>query len=103
MTQTLQDLRREIDKVDRALVALLAQRLKVVDHVIAVKQHAGIPAALPERIEAVVDHVRLLAAEHGVPEQLVERVWRCLIDETIAYENAVLGTTPNIKASSPTS
>jgi isochorismate pyruvate lyase len=92
-THTLPELRREIDDVDRALVALLARRMKIVDRVISVKQAKGIPASLPERIEAVVEHVRGLAAEHGVPPQMAERLWRCLIDETIAYEKTVLGAT----------
>lgn len=93
MTHDLQELRRDIDEVDCALVALLARRMRIVDRVIAVKRQAGIPAALPERIEAVVEQACSLAAQHGVPERLVERLWRCLIDETIAYEEASLATT----------
>ena len=90
MTDVLQELRQDIDAIDRALVGLLAKRLKIVDQVIAVKRENGIASVVPERIEAVVDHVRAFAADHGIPQHMVENLWRCLIAETIAYEEAAL-------------
>ncbi len=83
-------LRREIDDVDAALVALLARRMRIVDRVIAVKKSTGVAAVVPERIEAVVARVRALAERDGVPPDMAEKLWRLLIAETIAYEQQSL-------------
>lgn len=88
----LADLRKEIDDIDAALVDLLARRFAVVDRVIAVKAREGLPALLPERVEEVVARVRTLAGAAGIPADAAESVWRALINQTIAYEEAVLGT-----------
>jgi isochorismate pyruvate lyase len=89
---TLADLRKEIDDIDAALVDLLARRFAVVDRVIGVKLREGLPALLPERVEVVVARVRTLAVAAGIPADAAEAVWRALINQTIAYEEAVLGT-----------
>jgi isochorismate pyruvate lyase len=50
----LADLRAVIDRIDRDIVALLAERVRCLDRVIAVKARDNLPAAIPERIEGVV-------------------------------------------------
>lgn len=90
MTDVLQDLREEIDDIDNALVELLARRLRIVDRVVTAKQQHGIPATVPERVESVIAHVRGLALKRQIPAAMAERLWRLLIAETIAYEEAAL-------------
>ena len=60
----LADLRAVIDRIDRDIVALLAERVQCLDEVIAVKTRDGLPAAIPERVEEVVK----------VPRSLMEQV-----------------------------
>lgn len=80
-------LRREIDSVDAAIVALLRQRLDIVERVITVKHREGLPANIPARVEEVVASVRAKAAAANVPPDLAETLWRDLIAWTIAYES----------------
>lgn len=91
----LADLRAVIDRIDRDIVALLAERVKVLDQVIAVKSRDNLPAAIPDRIEGVVANVRGEAEAAGMPPDLAEEIWRRLIDWSIAYEDRYLGGAEN--------
>jgi isochorismate pyruvate lyase len=86
----LADLRAEIDRIDEAIVSLLAQRMGVVETVIGVKVRKGLPARIPDRVEEVVAHVRAAAADKGAPPDLAETVWRAIIEWTIAHEEQAL-------------
>lgn len=88
----LSDLRCTIDRIDREIVALLAERVRCLDEVVAVKRRDNLPAAIPERVEQVVAHVRSEAAAAGMPPDLAEMLWRRLIDWSIAYEDGHLKT-----------
>lgn len=78
--------RVEIDRIDSAIVKLIAERMRVVDEVIAVKAKEGLPAFIPERVEEVAERVRAEASRLGAPPDLAERVWRHMMDWVIAYE-----------------
>jgi isochorismate pyruvate lyase len=85
-SQNLSELRAVIDRIDREIVALLAERVRCLDQVVEVKTREKLPAAIPERIEEVVAHVRAQAQAAGMPPDLAETLWRRLIDWSIAYE-----------------
>lgn len=87
----LAPLRARIDAVDAEIVRLLARRMEIVEEVIAIKARAGIPAALPDRVEEVVRKARREAEAAGVPADLAETLWRAMVDWIIAYEDGKLG------------
>ncbi len=87
----LSELRATIDRIDRDLVALLAERVRCLDKVVEVKTRENLPAAIPERVEEVVAHVRAQAQAAGMPPELAELLWRRLIDWSISYEERHLG------------
>jgi isochorismate pyruvate lyase len=99
--QNLADLRTVIDRIDRDIVSLLAERVRCLDEVIAVKARDSLPAAIPERIEGVVANVRLEAENAGMPPDLAEKLWRSLIDWSIAYEDKYLDGTKNKPKAQP--
>jgi isochorismate pyruvate lyase len=82
----LAELRAEIDRIDSELVKLLAERMKIVDRVVDVKQKAGLPALIPDRVEEVASRVRDEAKKLGAPPELAELVYRKMMDWVIAYE-----------------
>ena len=86
----LVQLRKQIDAADRSLVALLVQRMAIVDQIIAVKKVEGLPSAIPDRIEQVVKTVRAEAMAQNYSPEIVEKLWRILIAETIGYEENAL-------------
>jgi isochorismate pyruvate lyase len=86
----LADLRRAIDGVDGALVALLARRFGFVQNVVEVKKALGLPAAIPARVEEVITRVRAEAAAQGFLADTAEKLWRQLIADMIAFEEKAL-------------
>lgn len=90
---SMQDIRAEIDRLDAALMALLAQRAAYIDRAAQIKAEAGLPARISARVEEVVGNVGRLAAEFGLSPEPYEKMWRDLIDWSIAREEQVLGET----------
>lgn len=84
-------LRRQIDEIDRELVALLAERLTFIDRAAEIKMRDGLPAKIPARVEEVVANIVLQGQKAGLPPDLSEALWRIMIDFSIAREEVVLG------------
>lgn len=82
---TMTDVRHEIDRLDRALVALLAERQSFMDAAARIKGHRSAVLDRP-RIEDVVSKVLAEAERKGLSPAIAEPVWRTLIDRCIAYE-----------------
>jgi isochorismate pyruvate lyase len=79
------DIRREIDRVDRALVALMAERQAYIERAAELKSKRG--AVRDEaRIEDVIAKVLAQAEKDGLNAAIAEPVWRALIERSIAYE-----------------
>lgn len=85
------DIRAEIDRIDAALVRLLAERAAYIDRAAVIKETAGLPARITPRVEQVVANVRDHAQANGLSPDLVEMLWRRLIDWSIAREETRLG------------
>jgi isochorismate pyruvate lyase len=81
---SLAEVRAEIDRLDRLLIPLIAERGQAVLAAARFKSFADVPA--PDRVEQVVAHVKRLAREHGADEQVVETTWRCMIAAFIEAE-----------------
>ncbi|MDX2257613.1 MAG: chorismate mutase [Hyphomicrobiaceae bacterium] len=78
--------RAEIDRIDRDLVDLVAERFSYVDRAWQIKLHAAEGAVVPWRIQQVIDKVKARAGERGLPPELVEAMWRQMIGWFIQYE-----------------
>lgn len=89
--RTMAELRAEIDRLDAALVALLAERAGYIDRAAELKIGLGLPGRITSRVEEVVANVRGLAAARGLDPDLAEQLWRALVEWSIAREEATLG------------
>ncbi len=89
--QSMQELRVQIDKLDRQLIEMLVTRAGYIDRASELKPSEGLPARIPDRVEEVVQKVRAGSTEAGMDPELAERLWRILIDWSIAREERVLG------------
>jgi chorismate mutase len=77
--RTLDDLRKEIQDVDAAVIELLARRMRIVRAIGDVKRSQGIAVVDPAREAAVVSYVAQLARDSGLPEDDVrELFWRIM-------------------------
>ena len=83
--ETREDVRHEIDRLDTAIVDLIAERWGYVDRMWQIKNNAS-EAVVPWRIQAVIDRVRDRAEEKDLPPDLAEALWRQLIGWAIKFE-----------------
>jgi isochorismate pyruvate lyase len=86
---TMDEVRAEIDRIDKALVDLIGERFSYVDRAWKLKMSPA-EARVPWRIQQVIDKVRARAAERGLPPELVEALWRQMIGWFIQYEEEKL-------------
>ncbi len=86
MAVELNELRDQIDLVDKQMVDLLAQRLVLVEKVGEVKSKHGLPIYVPEREATMLASRREEAEKQGVPPQLIEDILRRTMRESYTSE-----------------
>jgi isochorismate pyruvate lyase len=89
----LDEIRAEIDRLDRRLVTLLAEREGLVRRAGRLKADTDDVRA-PGRVEQVVAKVRAMATEAGASPDVVERTYRAMIAAFIDLELTTLRERP---------
>ncbi|MFN4056812.1 MAG: chorismate mutase [Roseinatronobacter sp.] len=97
--QTMTELRTEIDRLDKALVALLVERAAFIDRAAQLKPVEGLPARIGPRVAEVLSNVERLAQEGGLDPALARALWTQIIEWSIAREERVMG--PDTERSDP--
>ncbi len=82
---SLDQARAQIDRVDRDLLTLLAERQAYVGAVARFKSPGG-EVRDPARIEAMVKRARAEAAKVGLDPQMAEDVWRALAEASARFQ-----------------
>lgn len=82
---SLIEVREHIDRLDRQIVPLLAERTRFVEQAARFKQTKQ-AVVDTDRIEAVVLKVRHLAIEEGMDPDMAEKIYRAIIDASIVHE-----------------
>ncbi|MHA6493390.1 chorismate mutase [Pseudomonas borbori] len=93
---SIEDVRANIDTIDRQIVGLLAERGRFVSQAAAFKKNADEVRA-PQRVEQVIAKVKQLAHETGANPAVTEQVYRAMVAAFIEAELAEhrqLGATP---------
>lgn len=85
--ETMDEVRTEIDRIDRGLVDLLAERWTYVDRMWALKRSQAAEANVPWRNREVIEKVRARAASEGLPPEMAEALWRQIIGWGIQYQD----------------
>lgn len=84
--------RDEIDRIDAALVDLIAERFGYVERAWQLKKDPS-EASVPWRIQQVIDKVKVQARQRGLPAEMIEMVgaqWRNMIGWFVQYEEEKL-------------
>lgn len=92
--KSMEDVRREIDRLDNALVDLIAERFGYVDRAWQLKTNPA-EATVPWRIRQVIDKVEARAATKGLPPGLASALWRQMMGWFIQYEEEQLAARLN--------
>jgi isochorismate pyruvate lyase len=86
---TLGEVRDNIDRIDRAIIAAMAERGKYVHEAARFKKSPAEVEA-PQRVEQVVRKAKALAAEDGLPPEVAEATYRAMVRAFTAYEQGVV-------------
>lgn len=85
MCTSMTEVRAGVDAIDRALVALLAERMRFMDAAARIKPQRS--AVRDEARKAqVIAQAAAQAAAAGLPAGLVETLWELLVEASIAHE-----------------
>jgi chorismate mutase len=87
---TLEDLRRDIDRLDEVIVRLLNERARVACEVGRLKKTTGAPVYQPDREQQVLAHVRNVAVEGPLGADAISRLFERIIDEARRLERRVV-------------
>ena len=82
------EVREEIDRLDRILVKLIAERQGYIEAAGRIKPRRD-EVRLPWRIEDVVSKVLAEAEKQGLSKRIAEPVWREMIDRCIEHEHEI--------------
>ncbi len=84
---SLDEVRVEIDRIDGALIGLLAERAAYVRRAGELKRTEA-EARAPARVDAVIARVRTRAEAAGLSPEVAEQTWRAMIAAFIDQEIA---------------
>ena len=87
---TLDDLRKNIDRVDEVLVRLLNERARCVCEIGRLKKQLGVEVYQPDREKDVLRHVKEIACEGPLGPDAIERLFERIIDEARRLERRVV-------------
>jgi len=85
--QSLDEVRANIDRLDRLIVPLLAERESYVRQAARFKPSAQ-AVVVPARVEEVVSKARAQAIELGASQEATDRIYRAIIDAMTELEVA---------------
>lgn len=82
---SLEEVRNNIDRIDRNIVSLIAERSFFVKEASKFKKDKNDVEA-PKRVEVVIEKVRKLAKDNELNEDIAEELYRTMIDSFIKLE-----------------
>lgn len=83
--KSIDDIRSNIDRLDREIITLLAERSLYVKEAARFKKDKEAVKA-PDRVKQVLDKVSALAGERGLNPAIAREVYRTMIDCFINFE-----------------
>jgi len=78
-SESMDSLRRKIDKIDKDLIGLLAERQEEVDKMVSLKKAHNLPVHHPAREENMISERRSLGREMGLDPDYLEELFRAIM------------------------
>jgi len=82
--------RTEIDKIDKELVLLLSERVKLSEKIGAEKKKKSLPVDDPSRQAEVFEQVLSEAKKSGISDELVRPVFNLIVSHSKARQNELM-------------
>ncbi|WP_069130443.1 prephenate dehydratase [Rhodohalobacter halophilus] len=96
--ESLDEIRRKIDRIDETIVKSLGERQRIVKKVLADKLSSATNVRDPEREEKLIEKLKSIAADEGVDPYFLEQMYREIIQYSVRYQTHALVDQQNEKA-----
>ncbi|MGD8327451.1 MAG: chorismate mutase [Sphingomonadales bacterium] len=83
--ETMAEVREEIDRVDRAIVELLAERIQYIEQAARIKPERG-QVRDQWRVDDVLSKTKKSAETFGAPQELIHMLYADMIEWCINHE-----------------
>lgn len=77
---SLQELRGEIDSINREFVLLLAKRLSLSRKVAAIKKEQRLPVLDEARERLILEEMAALARQHNISSLIVQEIFQIILE-----------------------
>jgi chorismate mutase-like protein len=86
----IKEVRRKIDKIDREIINLIAERQSYMEFVVKYKSKNDLDVYIPEREKEVIFSRRKIAQEQKVNPDFIETIFKEIIKECKKIQNKFL-------------
>ena len=86
----LKELREHLDRLDTAIIVMLAERMSLIPHVAKYKKANGVEQYQPEREKEIISSKRALAEKFGLNPDLAEVIFREIIIDAHRIEAEII-------------
>ncbi len=87
MKKTIDELRKEIDLIDRELLKSFSKRINLVKEIGIIKKKEGLGLLNEKRREEVINKWKLIAEKENISRDFVEKIYKILHDYSLEIEN----------------
>ncbi|MBL3671467.1 chorismate mutase family protein [Streptomyces sp. M2CJ-2] len=87
---TIEDLRAELDAIDRQFLEALRARIEKCVEIGHFKREHGVPMMQPQRIGVVQERAARYGAEHSISQEFLRDLYDLIIAETCRVEDVVI-------------
>ena len=84
---SLEDIRKQIDKIDLRILDLISERKDLVTEVVKLKRRDQIVDK--KRIELILKKLNNDAKKRSLPSEFIEEIWNLMIKNFINYEEKI--------------
>jgi len=84
--QSIDEIREEIDRVDRAIISLIGERYEYIKAVVRFKKPTKEAIVAEKRFNEVLASRRILAEEYGLNPDMIEKLYRIMMNHFIEEE-----------------
>ena len=84
---SLEDIRKQIDKIDLRILDLISERKDLVTEVVKLKRRDQIVDK--KRIEFILKKLNSEAKKRSLPSEFIEEIWNLMIKNFINYEEQI--------------
>lgn len=86
----IEELRKDIDKLDNQIIELIRKRFALVSKVADYKKKNDIPVEDSEREKKLLESKKELAAELGIDSNLIEKIFNELLEESRNIQKKII-------------